>query len=67
MHRACRAAAGTIGPEGPRQLGAYGFFVHRPLISIEEVLRCDRLEVFHVAAGGARAVVLQLLVTWNFR
>ena len=40
---------GTLGPEGPREAGAYGFFVHRPLISHDDAYRCERLEVFHSA------------------
>jgi hypothetical protein len=41
---------GTEGPEGPQQLGAYGFFVHRPFLTISEAHNCERIEVFHVAA-----------------
>ena len=41
---------GQFGPEGPNQTGAYGFFVHRPFLSVEEAVGCTRLEVMHVAA-----------------
>ena len=36
--------------QGPHKAGVYGFFVHRPLISVQDVLNCDVLEVFHVAS-----------------